>query len=137
MFASKSPYSMGRLFLAHKLLLDKSIKVSLTSDLAEKRIYTFSQTNRYISVTKTTAMIKEIKAFVKSNSYFEENGDESETHVGFTTRENGDVGEEEYSPLDYDEAIKVKKLILEKFKGVEVEIETIDEWVDIVVTIKS
>lgn len=81
-------------------------------------------------------MIQEIKAFVKNNSYLgfeEQNGNT----LRFVTRENGDVGEEEYSHKDLQEAYRVEKLIKEKFEGVETEVNTIDEWVDLEVTIKD
>jgi hypothetical protein len=81
-------------------------------------------------------MIQEIKAFVKNNSYlgFEEQDGNT---LRFVTRENGDVGEEEYSATDYNEALRVGRLIKERFEGVEAEVDTIDEWVDLEVTIKD
>ena len=82
-------------------------------------------------------MIQEIKAFVKRNSYLEESGSETETRVGFTTREKGDSCAEEYSATDYNEALRVEKLVLEKFEGIETEVYTIDEWVDLEVRIKD
>ena len=81
-------------------------------------------------------MIAQIKRLVQNKSYLEFEGQEGNM-LRFVTRENGDVGEEEYSPMDYEEAERVEKLIKDKFEGVETEVSTVDEWVDLEVTIKD
>ena len=47
------------------------------------------------------------------------------------SRKNGSVGLEEYGELDYDEGIRLGKLIQKKFPNLLVEIETVDEWVQL------
>ena len=71
-------------------------------------------------------MNKEIINFVENNSWFEwEEGNDM-----FATRENGTMGDrEEYGEKDFDEAIRIKKLLKEKFPNQLVTIETCDEWV--------
>ncbi len=65
-------------------------------------------------------MIARIKRLVQNKSYLQL--DEQEGNMlRFVTRENGDVGEEEYSPKDLQEAERVEKLIKDKFEGVETE----------------
>ncbi len=79
-------------------------------------------------------MIARIKRLVQNKSYLQL--DEQEGNMlRFVTRENGDVGEEEYSPKDLQEAERVEKLIKDKFEGVETEVTTVDEWVDLEVRV--
>lgn len=49
----------------------------------------------------------------------------------FATRQHGNVLEEEYSDIDYEEGLRVKKLLLEKFPETvfNVDIDVVDEWV--------
>ena len=48
----------------------------------------------------------------------------------FSTRENGDVGEETASPVDFDDAWRMSKILLMEFTGkIKVDIEEVDEWV--------
>ena len=57
--------------------------------------------------------------------------------IELCTRENGDVGEEEYSEIDYEHAEKICDEILtdyhEGFEGYQVDcqIDTCDEWVHV------
>lgn len=73
-------------------------------------------------------MKKEIKKFVKANSNFEHNGG-----LNFSTRENGNVGDETYGDEDLQKAYELKKSLLDNFEGITVEVETCDEWVYIYV----
>lgn len=75
-------------------------------------------------------VLKDIISIVESTTafYFNEDGD---SFLEFTSRENGDVGSEEPSQLDVDEARTVIKLIKSKYPdlGLKYDIETVDEWV--------
>jgi len=77
-------------------------------------------------------MKEQIKQFIKNSSYFDfEDYDEECDELHYSARENGDVGEEEYSPIDYKEAIRIKNHIISNYPGTEVSVDTCDEWVDI------
>lgn len=52
-----------------------------------------------------------------------------EDSISLMTRENGDVGEEEYGEEDYADAKNVKAQILEEFPNAKCRIDTCDEWV--------
>ena len=56
--------------------------------------------------------------------------DEScDREVTFSTRENGDVGEDEYGQEDYEQAVGLRNHILAKVPDITIEIDTCDEWV--------
>lgn len=86
-------------------------------------------------------LMSEICMFVESNSYlsidFDEKDWDDDSTIDFTTRENGDVGDETYSQLDVNEAVRVKKLLVIKFKTKieEISIEGVDEWVNLSIKI--
>ncbi len=70
-----------------------------------------------------------IKAFVlKSSSYLDCEDSDDNTLV-FSTRQHGDILNEEHSDKDFNEARRVKALLLQAFNHINVEIETVDEWV--------
>lgn len=82
-------------------------------------------------------LVEEIKDLIKSNSRttlsFE---DLQDNNLSFSTRENGDVGAEEYAMEDFEDAETVLKELENTFKDkIEVDIETVDEWVHLNVTI--
>lgn len=81
-------------------------------------------------------LAKQIETFVSKNSYFDLDEVE-ESYFAFTTRENGNVFKETPGELDILEANKLKKLLLENFKNIVVDIETFDEWVNITVLINE
>lgn len=74
------------------------------------------------------------EAFENSNTTlsYESSGDDLEDV--FTTRENGDVGEEEFSNIDYQDAMAMQ-LILQEEVGqfISTDIEVVDEWVSLIV----
>lgn len=50
--------------------------------------------------------------------------------INFSTRENGNVGDEKHSEIDYQDALRVEKILLNKYRGkIFTEVETVDEWV--------
>jgi len=77
-------------------------------------------------------VIKSIISLVKQKSHFDivDNGDD---YIEFSTRENGNVGDETTGAEDVNTAVKLQKLIKQKF-GVTSEIEEVDEWVHLNVT---
>jgi hypothetical protein len=80
---------------------------------------------------------EKVKAFVLKNSYFEDaNDDDEDDDLRFTTRENGDVGDETPGDEDWQELIRVSRLLKAEFPNqVKCTGETIDEWTDLIVTI--
>ena len=62
--------------------------------------------------------------------------DEGDKFMTFSTRENGDVGEEVASQIDFDDAwIMSKKLLMEFTGKIKTDIEEVDEWVYLNITI--
>ena len=81
-------------------------------------------------------MKEEIIKFIGQNSYFsfdqEEELDDGKTLLIFSTRENGDMVNEEYGLKDYMAAKELRENLSTKFSGVieyEFYIEPVDEWV--------
>jgi len=68
-------------------------------------------------------------SFVKDNSSYFDVEEESEEFVILTTRENGNVGDEEYGIEDIEEAKSIVKKIKEKYPKTKVSIYTVDEFV--------
>jgi len=77
-------------------------------------------------------MKEKIKQFVRDNSYLSFD-DDDDNEVSFTTRENGDVGAEEYSNIDVREARRIGAMLTEAFPSIKLDIDTCDEWVNLVV----
>ena len=70
--------------------------------------------------------------FVEHNSFQNFEGDTDDVVWDFTTREHGNVGDEQFSPIDYKDAHKIGKEVVEKFDEVkDYEVETCDEWVNL------
>lgn len=56
--------------------------------------------------------------------------DEGDDFINFATRENGDVGAEEHSDMDYNDAYNIKVKIDKKYSDkLEATIETVGEFV--------
>ncbi len=86
---------------------------------------------------------KNIVDFINKNSYLDLDGTLKEeykykSNLFFSTRSNGNVGDEEYGEEDYCHAIKIKKTLMELFSEdiEDIEIETVDEWVHLTVNLK-
>jgi hypothetical protein len=80
---------------------------------------------------------EKIKLFVANNSYIELNDDDDDSNeVRFTTRQNGNVGDEEPGQEDWNEIVRVAKLLKVEFPDkLKCTGETIDEWTDLIVKI--
>jgi hypothetical protein len=80
-------------------------------------------------------LVEKIKLFVAKNSYLEVS-DDDEDEVRFTTRQNGNVGDEEPGQEDWNEIVRVAKLLKAEFPNqLKCTGETIDEWTDLIVRI--
>ena len=74
-------------------------------------------------------------AIMHYRSWFDlEEIDDSGVH--FTTRFNGNVGAGKYSDIDLDEAYRIQARINEDYPDVEVEVDTCNEWVNLVASLK-
>lgn len=65
---------------------------------------------------------------ITEKSYFQYDGEDGGVHE-FSTRENGDVGNETPGKQDVAEAYKLKKMLDQQFDKVMTEVEIVDEWV--------
>ena len=72
----------------------------------------------------------EITKYIENETCFDFDGIEDDI-IYFSTRENGNVHEEEFSPIDYREAIRIKNYVNQNWGGLSVTIDTFDEWVNI------
>lgn len=74
-------------------------------------------------------MVKDkIKNLFNQHSYFDLD-DEGDDFINYTTRENGNVGDEEIGIKDWQEGVKMKTM-LKSIEGIkEIELDTFDEWV--------
>lgn len=84
------------------------------------------------------SLLNKITDFVKNNTYFGKEY-EGEDYVNFTTRRFGNISYGKYGDEDYDEARRIKKLVEEKFNNstIKTDIDTIDEWVEITISIEN
>ena len=59
--------------------------------------------------------------------------------LNYTTRANGDGGNEEYAEEDYQDALKVGEYLLKQDYATEIKVtlETVDEWVLLSIGIKE
>ncbi len=83
-----------------------------------------------------------IAEFVKKHSYLNLDGiiEEHYTHedtLSFETRDNGNVGEEEYGEEDYTAAENIQKLLNNTFDNINIDIDVCDEWVILNVEVKN
>lgn len=76
-------------------------------------------------------LIEKIKTIIREDKNTTlEVADEDYDYVNFSTRENGDVGAEKYSMIDYEDAKRMQKILKEQFSGkISTDIETVDEFV--------
>lgn len=90
--------------------------------------------NEFSNESVSLPTIKEIVKFISSNTRNFENESNDDEAI-FVTREHGDVGDEQASPIDFAEAKKLANLVQKKFSNVTTEIEDVDEWVYLYVRI--
>ncbi len=70
-----------------------------------------------------------VKLIESSDTYMTLYDVDAKNLIMYSTRENGNVGEELASDKDIDEAIRLKRIVESKFNNVVVEVEEVDEWV--------
>lgn len=80
----------------------------------------------------------DIMDYVKKNSYLDFGG-WGKNELTFTTRNHGNVCDEEHSDIDYREAIRVRDLLKNKFMTfiTHTEVFPVDEWVYLIITISE
>ena len=72
---------------------------------------------------------KVLKAIASTKTYMEVEDDSDMSEILIATRENGDVYDDTAGQDDIKEAQRVQKILMKKFPGIAVQIETVDEWV--------
>ena len=77
-------------------------------------------------------VMKRAKDFIGANSWFSFDGDDDGT-MSFSTREHGNVCDEEPGEADIAEARRLIKLVRDKFPSLKLSGEVVDEWVCIYV----
>ena len=70
-----------------------------------------------------------VKLIESSDTYMTLYDEDEKDLIMYSTRENGNVGEELASDKDIDEATRLKRIVESKFNNVVVEVEVVDEWV--------
>tara|TARA_R110000772_G_C13310268_1_gene440092 strand:+ start:23806 stop:24213 length:408 start_codon:yes stop_codon:yes gene_type:complete len=73
--------------------------------------------------------LKDVAEYIEDITYFDVELEEDCIYL--RTRENGNVGDEEIGQEDEDEAYKVVKTVLDKFKDLVANVEFVDEWVHV------
>jgi len=72
---------------------------------------------------------EDIITYVEENSYMDSISEPEGGTLSFSTRENGKVGDEEASEVDYQEAHRIGKETISKFPGTSFTIEEVDEFI--------
>lgn len=72
---------------------------------------------------------KVLKAITSTKTYMDVEEADNMREILIATRENGDVYDDTAGPKDIEEAQRVQKILMKKFPGLQVQIETVDEWV--------
>lgn len=84
--------------------------------------------------------VEQIIKFVEKNSFQYLDGDIEdfidEKEIKFTTREHGNVGDEKYSQIDFDDAQEIGVKLIAEFGIKGFDVETCDEWVDLTIHLK-
>lgn len=83
--------------------------------------------------------IEEIVEFIEMHSYFQCESDDEDfknNHCEFATRENGNVGDEEFGDKDFTAAKTIVDTCSIIYPDFEFTIETVDEWVYVIINKK-
>lgn len=86
--------------------------------------------------SKSDKLKDSIISFVLKNSYFTVDNTLEPLVIQLSTRENGNVGDEQYSELDIKAATLLKNQLKNNF-GVSSRIETFDEWVFLTINLEE
>ena len=103
-----------------------------------------TQTN--IHPKECTIEVQNIIKFVTSKSWFEFEDNDIYSHVdnpqrnsniiSFSTRQNGNVGSEQYGEADWDKGWEIIKAVEKHFDILKGELDTCDEWVSVRIFMK-
>ena len=72
---------------------------------------------------------KVLKAIASTKTYMDVEEADNMYEILIATRENGDVYDDTAGPKDIEEAQRVQKILMKKFPGLQVQVQTVDEWV--------
>jgi hypothetical protein len=72
---------------------------------------------------------KVLKAIASTKTYMDIEEADDTREILIATRENGNVYDDTAGAEDIKEAQRVQKILMKKFPGIKVQIETVDEWV--------
>ena len=75
---------------------------------------------------------EDVVKFVEENSWFIT---EDVSNLFFSSNRYGDRFNDEYGEKDYDEAIRICKMVKKEFRNIEYDIDTFDEWVYVYISI--
>jgi hypothetical protein len=83
--------------------------------------------------------VNQVKKFMEDNSYFEFYTVSPNNDIEYSTRQNGNVGDEKYGEADMEEARRIKKLLKSKLPKIikDVEFEGAEEWVFMNIKLKK
>ncbi len=103
-----------------------------------------TQTN--IHINECTVEVQNIIKFVTSRSWFEfeendiyadeNNPQHNSNTISFATRENGNVGDEQYGQADWEKAAEIICEVKKNFEILKAERDTCDEWVYVRIFLK-
>jgi hypothetical protein len=81
--------------------------------------------------------LKEVHQFMRRQHTWFELEEKGPTYLRYSTRENGDIGEERPGEADVQEAKRLARLVREQFEEVKVSWHTVDEWVDLEIFVRT
>lgn len=76
---------------------------------------------------------KVLKAITSTKTYMDVEEADNMSEILIATRENGNVYDDTAGADDIKEAQRVQKILMKKFPGLQVQIETVDEWVHLLI----
>lgn len=72
---------------------------------------------------------KVLKAIASTKTYMDVEEADNMYEILIATRENGDVYDDTAGADDIKEAQRVQKILMKKFPGIQIQVQTVDEWV--------
>ena len=72
---------------------------------------------------------KVLKAITSTKTYMDVEEADDMREIIIATRENGDVYDDTAGADDIKEAQRVQKILMKKFPGIQIQVQTVDEWV--------
>jgi len=96
-----------------------------------------AEKNRMQKTESLTLDKKAIRQFMNQQRTWFEEDDESENSISFISREYGDIGSETAGVKDIKESKRLQKLLRNEFVDLKIVIEVVDEWVELIITVKG